>query len=753
MIQRQRTGFEPFPPNLDLHHEVDSTANFTFVERIHCQAINQNPREEFEQLVLYHVVLLGIPLVIEGFHDHLNKRLFSEQWLRQKYSSKKENARDLVKGINLPLTMGHYLKNLSMLSRQFNQYNYADKDRQRIYLKDIDCPTEWHDALEQLIPPALFYLNGFPKPFKGPGSQFSNVLDCPVTADAVPIAKAGDLMSCLPEGMRADNLMCYIGHEGTYTPAHQEMCASLGHNIMVEASDGSFENGKPTTPGSSLWLMTETKDRHIVSEYWRSALGHDIDLEDHFASFEAWKNAPFRTWVVNQKPGDLVLIPPLAAHQVWNRGTRTMKVAWNRTTVDTLQMALAEAIPHARMVCRDEQYKNKAIIFFSLERYSILLQQAGKTDHPEVEQLRGDFEKLFWLYTDILLSESFPKDRSKEDVEYIGFDSNVTCSYCRCNIFNRFLTCPWCVGGENDTYDICMDCYVLGRSCQCVSRLKWVEQFQWSELREKHSKWRLQLISLDKTDGKSKERYPTFNVAQAGIVRKSTATICQEQLALRPWVDYKKPMPKEANATPSDGDSDEENSARKRRKLNGNNKTKDIGSCHMCRNTELSWKMAKCTKCHLQYCYAVLFRAFDILPHVPMETRRWLCPRCKKNCNCDSCRQEPTMNPYEPYNILLGYDTRKFADPRSIESLVNLRLSNVKLLQKFGDDNARRLEQRQRDADKARLGMPEANHAVASSALHVSSASDSLVISGSQLHIPVDPALELDHSIASNDHR
>lgn len=110
------------------------------------------------------------------------------------------------------------------------------------------------------------------------------------------------------------------------------------------------------------------------------------------------------------------------------------------------------------------------------------------------------------------------------------------------------------------------------------------------------------------------------------------------------------------------------------------------------------------------------------------------------------------MNPYEPFNILLGHDTRKFADPRSIESLVNLRLSNVKLLQKFGDDNAHRLEQRQRDAEKARSGMPEANHDLASSALHILSASDPLVISGSQPHIPVDPALELDHSIASNGH-
>ena len=81
-------------------------------------------------------------------------------------------------------------------------------------------------------------------------------------------------MSSLPEEMRAQNLMCYIGHEGTYTPAHREMCASLGQNIMVEASRD--ENGEKK--GSSVWFMTESKDREVVREYFLSMLGHDIEM-------------------------------------------------------------------------------------------------------------------------------------------------------------------------------------------------------------------------------------------------------------------------------------------------------------------------------------------------------------------------------------------------------------------------------------------------------------------------------------------
>lgn len=55
------------------------------------------------------------------------------------------------------------------------------------------------------------------------------------------------------------------------------MCANLGHNIMVETSDGSAEYGKQTTPGSSIWFMTESKHRHVASRI----LAHSWKLEDN----------------------------------------------------------------------------------------------------------------------------------------------------------------------------------------------------------------------------------------------------------------------------------------------------------------------------------------------------------------------------------------------------------------------------------------------------------------------------------------
>ncbi|KAJ5426631.1 hypothetical protein N7465_001701 [Penicillium sp. CMV-2018d] len=682
---RTRLAFEPLSPVLDIHRVVESTPNFEFAMDITCDSIEEFPLEDFERLVLFQVVLSGRPLVIRGFNRRLDKNLFSEKWLREKYAKKVEEVRDLVKKRAQNFSMGHYLESLSLLTRQVTVHNYTNKDIQRLYLKDIDCPPEWRAYLENLLPPSLFYLNETPKAFEGPASGKTNLSEIPKSTQGDLIAPAGDLMSSLPPNMRAENLMCYIGHEGTYTPAHQEMCASLGHNIMVDASDGSPENGKPTEAGSSIWLMTETKDRRIVSEYWMSVLGHDIDIEDFFAPLHAWEIAPFKTWVVEQKPGDLILVPPLAAHQVWNRGTRTMKVAWNRTTVDTLELALREALPHARMVCRDEQYKNKAIVYYTLERYYKLLREAKNVDHPAVVQLWDDFKRLFDMYKNILLSESFSQKKPEKNVEYHEFQSNVTCSFCRCNIFNRFLTCPGCansLGGEEDPYDVCMDCYVMGRSCACVSNLKWMEQFQWKHLTERYETWRRLIISSDENNKGLKVQFPTFIVARGQAGKKSVAEICQEQLMRRPWNDPKKPKPVVDNTIEDSGSESEGNTrSKKRRKLRQSMaKSNDVHRCHVCLHLEVNWKLAPCSNCDQRYCYGSLFRAFEISP-----------PGGHGKASLAVSKMPQ------------GMQLRKVADPRSIETLVDFRKSNLWWLKKFGDDVHGRIQKRQKEAEEAEM--------------------------------------------------
>lgn len=626
-----------------------------------------------------------------------------------------ENVRDIGNQSDIPMTLGHYLRSMRQLANQWTPHNFRDERRQRLYLKDIDCPPEWHEHLRTILPPSLYYLN---ENVEDKGNRRRD--DEFFTEEKVP-APAGDLMSSLPPEMRAQNLMCYIGHEGTYTPAHREMCASLGQNIMVEASGD--ENGEK--PGSSIWFMTETKDREVIREYFLSMLGHDVEIEKHFAQINAWKKATFPVYIVEQKVGDFILIPPLAPHQVWNRGTRTMKVAWNRTTVETLDLALHEALPKARLVCRDEQYKNKAIVYYTLDKYYKQLADLQATaemqwlglgqdlfkDSPRVQQLAKDFKQLLSLFAEILVDEMFAT--KEKNIEYVEFDSFITCSYCRANIFNRFLTCKHCVrqlaNGDEDTYDVCMECYAMGRSCLCVSGLTWCEQWKWSDLVDNYETWRTMVIQNDGYVDFNHSPLP-LEIARRKFGKKSVAQICQEQLRKRPFKDITKhdaPSEPEPEEEPT---VDDEGRVVKKKKRQRKKKTGDVYTCHVCFHKDYVYKLAFCTTpgCGEAYCYGVLYRAFDLLPQAVMQNENWQCPKCLGICNCGACRRAKRGEPYMPKNTLLGHDTRPIADDRSVESLVDFRVHNLSWLKNLGEEGrssqTKRMQRLQdvADAEKAK---------------------------------------------------
>ncbi|ORX98540.1 hypothetical protein BCR34DRAFT_150025 [Clohesyomyces aquaticus] len=714
---RPRASFESIPPDFDVRTFVETADNFQYVDRISYEMLANNGVEQFEKLVLLHVIIGGKPLVIDGFEELLDPWTFTPHWLRDNHGEKVENARNLTSKENIPLTIKHYLKHMGKLTDQFfdEPERYRDKTRQRIYLKDIDCPPVWQDKLKEHIPPGLFYLNESTGEIGGPGA-----MDEAGGRKGREIARAGDLMSSLPPEMRADNLMCYIGHEGTYTPAHREMCASLGQNIMVNASSNISEEGKPERPGSSIWFMTETKDRQVVSEYWLSVLGHDIEVENHFAQLIAWKKAPFKTYVVEQRPGDFILIPPLAPHQVWNRGTRTMKIAWNRTTVETLEHAISEALPNSRIVCRDEQYKNKAIIYYTLLKYSNLIkatrsqvelggEQAEAIQRSvKVRQVQRDFKRLYDLYKDILLSEMFAPD-TREHCDFIPYDSNVTCAYCRCNIFNRFMTCKSCVLGlgteTEEPYDVCMDCYCIGRSCACQSQYTWVEQWKWKDLIHKCEEWRAQIIDIE---GRMTEKTPlSLQEERRYLGKKTLAQVCQEQLKIRPFVDVTNPQPEDPDSDGEEIQVNDDGTVKKMVKKRSKQWLSSHKSCHFCLHRHPMWKMATCSNCDLSYCYGTLFRAHDMMPLIIMENPNWKCPHCRRVCNTGACRRDPRQHPYEPKGTLLGHDTKKVADVRSVECLVDFSVSNLNWLREDEmGQNSGRLQRRRDEAERAKQDDP-----------------------------------------------
>lgn len=81
--------FDPIPPDLDLPNLVDRTPNFKWVHRVSRAQIRNLGQQEFEKLVLIHVVAGGKPLVVDGWDTVLPKGLFNVDWLEKTHDKKR----------------------------------------------------------------------------------------------------------------------------------------------------------------------------------------------------------------------------------------------------------------------------------------------------------------------------------------------------------------------------------------------------------------------------------------------------------------------------------------------------------------------------------------------------------------------------------------------------------------------------------------------------------------------------------------
>ena len=171
--------------------------------------------------------------------------------------------------------------------------------------------------------------------------------------------------------------MCYLGIGDTCTPAHKDLCASSGHNLMCYTENS----------GSSFWFMTKSSDAPNAAKYFQNELGQELDHESYVATPEDFANAPFTVYIGEQKLGDLVLVPKRSCHQVVNTGGLTVKSSWSRMTIDGLVTAFHHELPIYRRydiiliqslitvyrfhrVCRPETYRVRALCYFSLMHYT-----------------------------------------------------------------------------------------------------------------------------------------------------------------------------------------------------------------------------------------------------------------------------------------------------------------------------------------------------------------------------------------------
>lgn len=94
--QRPAAAFEPISPNLDLDYLIDNTPKWKRINRIPIEKVLTRGYDALEELIVSHVIVGGIPLIIEGFDRVLDNHMFTPQWLQAKYGDKCKFSKRLL---------------------------------------------------------------------------------------------------------------------------------------------------------------------------------------------------------------------------------------------------------------------------------------------------------------------------------------------------------------------------------------------------------------------------------------------------------------------------------------------------------------------------------------------------------------------------------------------------------------------------------------------------------------------------------
>ncbi|KAI7906707.1 uncharacterized protein BX663DRAFT_558330 [Cokeromyces recurvatus] len=452
--------------------------------------------ESLHNFINQYCIEQGKPLVVFNMNKsiHWNDSLFTLDQLKDYRGDMEiELKTTSPKDKTLKTRLGDFIQSIqetyklpSCTSNSTIIYKSVPKVYSQAYAKDVICPTEYRSAIEQIIPSYLL----------PHGSH--------------------DLFSSLPSRFQAEHIMCYLGQDKTGTPLHRDLCGTMGHNLMTMASS--------SPDGYAEWFIIENKYRHALAEVLKPTVFENkrTDRTDRICKTNPSKRKRKRSreqpcassstrssfmesdraWlthylikkaqavvvnVIVQRPGDLVIIPSRAYHQVRNAGV-SVKIAWNRITPQTLTYAFEDQLPLYRIINRPEVYKCKAIVAITLKKWNKQLEkfikhQSSLFQHSSLIEIKLLLHLLLHhliepelLYpaattaTTAATAATAAITASAADLPTDPPEDTLTivCDFCHGDIFHRYYHCERC----DDHYDLCMDCYALGRACEHVNDMR-----------------------------------------------------------------------------------------------------------------------------------------------------------------------------------------------------------------------------------------------------------------------------------------
>ncbi|KAG0007069.1 hypothetical protein BGZ65_009841 [Modicella reniformis] len=522
----------------------------------------------------------GTPVILEGYHKHpkWDHKLFTFPYIEAKHG---DSGEDLRAAEDVKMTMKNYVHRVHASSldgatteqRPARIKNTRSHSQQLLYAKDVTCPHEWRTFLmDGILPPFLGYM----------GSNDLNSLN---------------------RKLAAENLMIYIGQEGTWTPAHVDQCGAIGHNIMAWADDDS----------SSIWFMIRAEDKAKAEALWRSC-GHPLEYESYFANIKELEQATFPIYVVEQKIGDLVMVPSLSYHQVVNLGKATVKVSWNRLTAHCLLAAVHEVLPR---IARPEGYRIKTIIKSAVEAWKDLLQSEPVVLPLPKEEFCKSYKTILDLFQTIVEEDwvdmeimKFEGPMFMKPRRLVGEAMPAVCDFCNTDLWNRHFRCLECKH-DGDEYDVCTRCFSLGRGCKHrASSMEFVEGFSMKSCQHLYT-----------------------TAIQVWNQSRLLDDCAEYHLLPDPWADEIIPTPVK--------DFSFATLAYKRQEL----LKVPAFLCHVCQSCSKNIARIDCPKCIDQYCEACLYKYFVIhWTDVASKRAEWECPACKGTCHCAQCDKRVNIN-------------------------------------------------------------------------------------------------------------
>ncbi|KAL4882908.1 hypothetical protein BJY04DRAFT_226923 [Aspergillus karnatakaensis] len=475
----------------------------------------------------------GRPFVIRGFAE-------TDEWRKAGLNS--ESLADLSASEAIPVRNCQTGRDVKMRLRDLlSQTNDAGAGERRgfLYAKDLHCPQEWVRSFETILPSALRHLGSL------------------------------DLFRVLPKEIAPEVLMAYVGTQNSFSGFHRCFSATIAVNLLVEAEGNSI---------GSICFGTDSS----------SQMKYDAFMEELGKSPHTdWANIPvtdlwaagFPIYVTDQRPGDLVVFPAATAHQIWNVSPMVARVVWNIMHTTSITSFFDYVEPSYQQKCHTDTGRVSLIPLHALRSLP-----TGRAFLPSVEE-----KFLLDIFHRMVEDEDTGQDSTLINlVDTQG--AVVECNFCGLTIWNRHLHCEEC--GD---FDLCLTCFVSGRSCRHAASYTLVE-----------------LIP----------RPRCLEIVQAAARRvgrrHSQSTKASDQRSIG------------AVAVAAMRDRQETGPER---------------LCHLCRDSHPAWKGITCNECSAFFCFRGLYRHFDVdlIPFLKKGVS-WRCPKCEQRCNCRCCH---FRQPYE----------------------------------------------------------------------------------------------------------